>query len=89
MGNSDAQLCLVPLGYCSSWYTEARDSADLKQFLGLEAEDRCRPTLHLKALGQSAQACPVASLCTGMHACGNVRSILGLMFLLHKKMSDM
>lgn len=28
-------------GYWSSWYTEARESADVKQFLGLEEEDRC------------------------------------------------
>ncbi|CAL8471567.1 g11109 [Coccomyxa elongata] len=28
-------------GYWSSWYTEARESLDVKQFLGLDEEDKC------------------------------------------------
>jgi hypothetical protein len=28
-------------GYWSSWYAEARDSSELKRFLGLGEEDKC------------------------------------------------
>lgn len=39
---ADTTLCyLVAAGYWSSWYAEARDSQDLKNFLGLGAEDKC------------------------------------------------
>ncbi len=38
---SDCVSLSVGPGYWSSWYAEARESLDVKQFLGLREEDRC------------------------------------------------
>ena len=58
----------VLVGYWSSWYTEARDSADMKQFLGLEPEDRWGGPNMQPAIGSALLlVCAIATGLRGLH----------------------